>query len=160
MKLRFPTYKPQDNKFSIWSESYGGHYGPAFASLLQSKNNLVASCQLNNALPLHLDTLGIISPFVDLAIQGPYYPQMAFNNTYNLKTITQSQFDVAIATIPACEGLAASCHSAASALDPDNIGVNDQVNYACEIAFGYCFQNIYGPYITSGVRILSAQDVA
>lgn len=27
---RFPEYKPHDEKVSLWAESYGGHYGPAF----------------------------------------------------------------------------------------------------------------------------------
>lgn len=27
---RFPEYKPDDEKISLWAESYGGHYGPSF----------------------------------------------------------------------------------------------------------------------------------
>ena len=35
---RFPNYKPKDNKFSVWTESYGGHWGPTFSDYFQSQN--------------------------------------------------------------------------------------------------------------------------
>lgn len=34
----FPKYKPNDGRVSIWTESYGGHYGPAFAAFFEEQN--------------------------------------------------------------------------------------------------------------------------
>ena len=34
----FPTYKPHDDRVSLWTESYGGHYGPGFWRLFQEQN--------------------------------------------------------------------------------------------------------------------------
>lgn len=28
--FEFPHYKPDDDRISLWTESYGGHYGPRF----------------------------------------------------------------------------------------------------------------------------------
>jgi len=36
----FPAYKPNDNRISIWTESYGGHYGPSFASFFEEQNHV------------------------------------------------------------------------------------------------------------------------
>ncbi|KAM0809913.1 putative Carboxypeptidase [Seiridium cardinale] len=34
---QFPHYQPKDNKFTIWTESYGGHDGPTFSSFFESR---------------------------------------------------------------------------------------------------------------------------
>jgi len=75
----FKVYKPHDEKISLWTESYGGKYGPAFTTFFSQQNERIAngtisepgahvsffssastpcSCLLQY---LHLDTLGIIN---------------------------------------------------------------------------------------------------
>jgi len=34
----FPYYKPNDDRVSIWTESYGGKYGPSFAAFFEERN--------------------------------------------------------------------------------------------------------------------------
>lgn len=35
----FPDYESRD--FGIWTESYGGHYGPEFAAYFESQNSAI-----------------------------------------------------------------------------------------------------------------------
>lgn len=75
----FPIYKPADEKVSLWTESYGGHYGPAFAKVFEEKTRQIdnGSIATPGAHRLHLDTLGIINGCVDHLLQAPYYLHMA-----------------------------------------------------------------------------------
>jgi carboxypeptidase D len=70
----FPDYKSRD--FGIFTESYGGHFGPAFARYIQEQNRLVAGEHIN------LVALGINNGWHDSIIQTPAYVDFAYNNTY------------------------------------------------------------------------------
>ncbi len=66
----FPDYKPNDNRISIWTESYGGHYGPAFANFFQEQNERISIGTFEEgAHYLHLDTLGIVNGLIDEVVQ-------------------------------------------------------------------------------------------
>jgi carboxypeptidase C (cathepsin A) len=80
--FEFPGYKPKDNRISLWTESYGGHYGPGVFRFFQEQNNKISNGILNaeQAHYLHLDTLGIINGQVDLVVQGDVLPDFAYNN--------------------------------------------------------------------------------
>jgi carboxypeptidase C (cathepsin A) len=76
---RFPEYKSRD--FGIFTESYGGHYGPSFAKYILDQNDLVAA---GNATGQHVNliALGLNNGWID-----PYDNYMgmidfALNNTY------------------------------------------------------------------------------
>lgn len=43
----FPYYKPVDEKISLWTESYGGKYGPAFFRFWQEQNERIANGTLS-----------------------------------------------------------------------------------------------------------------
>ncbi|KAF2460491.1 Alpha/Beta hydrolase protein [Lineolata rhizophorae] len=78
--------------FHLWTESYGGHYGPTFYDYFYEQNQLIA----NGSMPgteLHMDTLGIINGIIDSAIQTPYYPEFAVNNTYGIKAINDTVYN-------------------------------------------------------------------
>ncbi|MBW0505326.1 hypothetical protein O181_045041 [Austropuccinia psidii MF-1] len=59
--------KYQSHHFTLWTESYGGHYAPKFAEYFQSQNALIASGQLT-ARQIVLTSLGInngwFSPYI------------------------------------------------------------------------------------------------
>ena len=78
----FPYYKPHDDRISLWSESYGGHYGPTMAFFLQSQNEKIRNGTIADpdAKYIQLDTIGIINGLLDLRVQGKAYPDMAYNN--------------------------------------------------------------------------------
>lgn len=137
---------PNDNKISIWTESYGGHYGPTFANYFETQNDLISNGKLSSAVPLRLDTLGIINGCVDILTQMPTYPQMAFNNTYGLQIINETEFQFATKSFPQCQNLTLTCRSAISAKDPQGLGNNDAANTACDDAYKFCFGTMWNAY--------------
>lgn len=77
----FPFYKPNDEKISIWTESYGGKYGPAFASFFEEQNDKIANGTITTpgAHRLQIDTLGIINGCSDFKEVAHSYPLFAYN---------------------------------------------------------------------------------
>lgn len=57
-----------DDRVSIWTESYGGRYGPAYTALFQEMNERIESGEVGIGKKIHLDTLGIINGCVDLLV--------------------------------------------------------------------------------------------
>ncbi|KAK8078672.1 serine carboxypeptidase [Apiospora saccharicola] len=93
--FEFPHYKPADDRISLWTESYGGHYGPGIMNFFQQQNEKIANGSLDEqgAQYMHLDTLGIINGLLDMAVQGESYIQFAYNNTYGIDVFNQSIYD-------------------------------------------------------------------
>jgi carboxypeptidase D len=137
--FRFPEYKPRDNKISIWSESYGGHYGPTFANFFAKQTQKIADGSVDQtAVPLRLDTVGIINGCIDILTQIRAYPQMAYNNTYGIQVITEAEYNAALNSFPECRRRVEACQSLADAEDPDGLGNVEAVNAACSDAYYYC----------------------
>jgi hypothetical protein len=136
---------------------YGGHWGPGTMSHFQSQNKKIENGSLNgtHARPLHLDTLGLTNGCIDSKIEGPFYPEYAFNNTYGLQTIPEDKYLEAKTNLTkegGCFDLVDQCRLLAAS-DPDNTGTNETVNAACALATQYCFQFVQGAYTEfSGVR--------
>ncbi|TID26523.1 Carboxypeptidase S1 A [Venturia nashicola] len=148
----FPDYKPNDDRISIWTESYGGRYGPEYTAFFQQQNQRIANGSLTTkgeTAQIHLDTLGIINGCVDLLTQQLSYAQMAFNNTYNLQTINQTIYDQSVTAWSrpgGCRDKIVNCRSLATLSDPKNQGNNETVNKACRSANEFCSENIEGAY--------------
>ncbi|RDW62504.1 hypothetical protein BP5796_10806 [Coleophoma crateriformis] len=94
----FPKYKPNDDRISLWTESFGGHYGPGFWKFFQQQNEKISNGTITEEGThyIHLDTLGIVNGLLDSLIQIPAYTQMAYNNTYGLQLITEDQYEQAM----------------------------------------------------------------
>ncbi|OCT51282.1 Carboxypeptidase S1 B [Cladophialophora carrionii] len=148
----FPAYKPNDDRVSIWTESYGGHYGPAFANFFQEQNDKIANGSWQDAgetYQIHLDTLGIINGCIDTLVQEPSYPEMAFNNTYDIQAINRTVYDATLARFTEPGGvreLIETCRTLAAEGDPENQGNNATVNEACAAANDATW-DIEGPYV-------------
>lgn len=129
----FPDYKPNDNRVSIWTESYGGRYGPTTAAYFQKQNEKIAngSTAAGDKYDIHLDTLGIINGCVDVLSMQQSYPNIAFNNTYGLQLISQSDYNAAMDYFPTCAEQIMECRAMAAQLDPTNQGGNSRVDDAC-----------------------------
>ncbi|KAL4883328.1 Alpha/Beta hydrolase protein [Aspergillus karnatakaensis] len=149
----FPAYKPHDDRVSIWTESYGGRYGPSFTAFFQEQNEKIANGSLTTpgeSHYIHLDTLGIINGCVDLLVQAPSYPEMAYNNTYSIEAINQTVFEQAMdawSRPGGCKDQITRCRRLASEGDPQMYGNNRTVNEACREADSFCGNNVEGPYI-------------
>lgn len=151
----FPAYKPHDDRVSIWTESYGGRYGPSFAAFFQKQNERIADGELGEYHPIHLDTLGVLNGCVDLLTQAPYYPQMAYNNTYGLETINRTSFEGAMhawSKPGGCKDRILECRRQASQGDPDMTGHNATVNKVCSDASDFCSNKVEGPYTDGSGR--------
>ncbi|KAH9915914.1 serine carboxypeptidase [Fomitopsis serialis] len=83
---RFSKY--QENEFAIWTESYGGHYGPAFAAHFLQQNDAIANGSITGT-PLNLKYLGVGDGLTDPLSQYPGYIEYASENPYH-PTVSQS----------------------------------------------------------------------
>lgn len=142
----FEPYTPHDNKVSVWGESYGGHYVPTFASYFQKQNNRINSHDLDTGSKINLDTVGLINACVDMETQLPLYPEMAYNNTYGIKAITEEEYQASLDAWPQCKNLTRTCRSMAEEMDPQGWGNNTDVNDACYYAYDWCFSKIQYPF--------------
>jgi carboxypeptidase C (cathepsin A) len=140
----FPDYKPNDNRISIWTESYGGKYGPATAAYFEQQNQKIRNGGIDNAANqyiIHLDTLGIFNGCVDDLTMSQSWPIMAYNNTYGIKVIDEAQYNESMAAYlrpGGCESAILQCQSLAKQYDPENRGINNKVNAACVSADTIC----------------------
>ncbi|CAI6332944.1 unnamed protein product [Periconia digitata] len=144
----FPEYENRDNKFSIWSESYGGHYAPTYADYFETQSEKIETGKANSPgeVALHLDTLGFINPCVDTDTQVHSYPEFAMNNTYGKQFFTPEQYTFALASAPQCKKMTAECKNIADEKDPNGLGNVAEVNKACFNAFVYCFNTMHDNY--------------
>ncbi|KZT32096.1 alpha/beta-hydrolase [Sistotremastrum suecicum HHB10207 ss-3] len=75
----FSQYKSND--FALWTESYGGHYGPGFAAYFLDANEKIANGTLTGT-PINLKTLGIGNGITDPLTQYAEYTTYAATNSY------------------------------------------------------------------------------
>ncbi|RDW63714.1 hypothetical protein BP6252_11259 [Coleophoma cylindrospora] len=144
----FPFYKPTDEKVSLWTESYGGHYGPGFIKFFQQQNEKIANGTISGPL-------GIINGGIDFAVQMVTYLEMAYNNTYNIQAINQTQYEAGIHDYfrpGGCADKVVSCRKAVRDMDPDDRGDVDDANKLCSDAFDFCFPVTLGPYFNSSTE--------
>lgn len=64
--------KIQSKSFNLWTESYGGHYGPLFYDYFEEQNQAVLNGSVGGYL-LDFDTLGVGNGIIDYVIQGKYF---------------------------------------------------------------------------------------
>jgi hypothetical protein len=68
--FRFPHYTSHNNGLIIWGESHAGHWGIGLAAYVQDQNDKITTGKLTDAVPIHLDTLGIINGQIDFDIHA------------------------------------------------------------------------------------------
>lgn len=163
----FPDYNPATRStgdesgtvgINLFTESYGGRYGPATAAFFAAQNarrrkDAVFS---NKTLAIELKSLGIINGWLDLAVQAPYSPRFAYSNTYGIQAISQVQQLNALnawSGANGCQQLTSECRAQQVALDPNDEGSSDTANQACSAAEIYCQNNVIGPYVSSGKSV-------
>ena len=164
----FPQYNPDARPevstgkppvgINLFTESYGGKYGPAIGSFFSAQNRLRESDPVfaNSTLEVNLKSLGIINGWIDLLVQTPYYPLFAYNNSYGIQTIDQVTQLNALSSYRSaggCEDLATSCRLQELVFDPVSGGDNALVNDACSQAQYSCQLNVIAPYAQSGRSI-------
>ena len=84
--------KVKSTQFNLFTESYGGHYGPSFFNYFYDQNEKIANGSAKGKF-FDFNSLGIINGIIDEYIQAPYYPVMANNNTYGIKAVNDTVYD-------------------------------------------------------------------
>ncbi|KAF1938259.1 alpha/beta-hydrolase [Clathrospora elynae] len=154
----FPEHKPNDDRISIATESYGGRYGPSFAAYFQEQNEKIENGTWSKAGQthlLHLDTLLIINGCIDRYVQWPAYPMMQYNNTYGIQAVNESRYEGVIDALyrdGGCLDQIQECRSLSLAYDSTNQGYNETVNKVCLNAETFCSSEIRDPYFDTDLN--------
>ncbi|KAF2027290.1 alpha/beta-hydrolase [Setomelanomma holmii] len=80
--------------FNLFTESYGGHYGPAFYDYFYNQNLKIQNGSMQG-YPLNFNSLGIINGIIDESVQAEQYPEFAMNNTYGITAYNETVYSYA-----------------------------------------------------------------
>lgn len=130
----------KSTQFNLFTESYGGHYGPAFFDYFYQQNAAIANGTQSGKY-FDFASLGIINGIIDEAIQAPYYPIFANNNTYGIKAVNDTVYDYmtfALNMPGGCLDQISYCYQA-NRSTPSGQAV-------CTEAENMCRDNVEGPY--------------
>ncbi|KAJ1424394.1 Alpha/Beta hydrolase protein [Ochromonadaceae sp. CCMP2298] len=129
----FFTAHPEyvDRPLFVFGESYGGHYAPAIAARI-FQGNLD-----NEGIHINLAGVGVGNGLTDPVVQYQYYPEMAMNNSYDIKTVSEDAYDKMVSHVPACVKMAQACQ-----LDQE----------ACVPADDFCNLMETTPYYKTGLN--------
>ncbi|KAJ5658097.1 Peptidase S10 serine carboxypeptidase [Penicillium longicatenatum] len=138
--------KIKSKEFNLWTESYGGHYGPAFFDHFYEENQKIANGSVEG-VQLEFNTLGIINGIIDEAIQAPHYPEFAVHNTYGIEAVNKTVYDYmkfANEMPNGCQSQIATCKAT------NRTSLSDYS--LCTEATNMCRDNVEGPYYTFSGR--------
>ncbi|PTU23793.1 hypothetical protein P175DRAFT_0428594 [Aspergillus ochraceoroseus IBT 24754] len=139
-------HKVKSKDFSLWTESYGGHYGPAFFNHFYEQNQKIANGTLEG-IELNFNSLGIINGIIDEGIQASYYPEFAVHNTYGIKSINDTVYNY----MKFANEMPGGCQDQVSRCKAMNR--TSLADYAiCTEATNMCRDNVEGPYYQFGDR--------
>ncbi|KAF4461546.1 carboxypeptidase D [Fusarium albosuccineum] len=136
---QFPEYEGRE--FGLFTESYGGHYGPEFAFYFEQQNAAIDAGKIQGE-KINLVALGINNGWIDPANQYKDYIDYAANNTYR-KLINDKQYTSYVSTyqkkcVPAfakCTGLTANDDACGNADDTCNSAIESSLESLAD--FGY-----------------------
>ncbi|KAI0310168.1 serine carboxypeptidase [Amylostereum chailletii] len=128
---RFSKYA--DREFGIWTESYGGHYGPTFAAHFLDQNTGISNGTVDG-LPINLKYLGVGDGLTDPVSQYPGYISYAANNPYH-PLVSNSVITRANT----------SYYRSGGCLDQMTACNNGGNNSVCSKAQSFCNNNILSP---------------
>ncbi|KXN92916.1 Carboxypeptidase S1 [Leucoagaricus sp. SymC.cos] len=128
---RFAKYKT--NKLAIWTESYGGHYGPTFAAHFLAQNAAIDAGTVSG-VKLNLQVLGVGDGLTDPLTQYPGYITYAANNPYHtlVSSSVISRANSSWTSSNGCRAQIQNCY-------------NTGTNSVCSAAQSFCNNNILSP---------------
>ncbi|KKK18917.1 hypothetical protein P175DRAFT_0436025 [Aspergillus ochraceoroseus IBT 24754] len=131
---QFPEYESRD--FAIFTESYGGHYGPEFASYIQEQNTAIKAGTVSGE-NINLVALGVNNGWIDATIQQKAYIDFSYNNSYKQLISSSDRAGYLSAYNSQCLPALQRC-------------ARTGTNRACENANDVCYNSIEGPISSSG----------
>ncbi|OKL55700.1 hypothetical protein UA08_09058 [Talaromyces atroroseus] len=148
--------KSENDRVGLWTESYGGRYGPGFAAYFHQQNEKIVNSS-DTFTQINFDTLGVINGCIDLRTQETADPDYAYNpNNFGVTAINRDQWTDAIEAFErpkGCIDQIDNCLQLAADLDPDMYGNVTLVNEVCYNTSTNCQAEVEAPYIfTSKVQ--------
>ncbi|KAH9974756.1 serine carboxypeptidase [Lactifluus volemus] len=130
---RFKQYATRD--FGIWTESYGGHYGPTFSVHFLEQNAAIKNGTVTG-VPINLKVLGIGNGLTDPISQYPGYLTYAESNPYHplVSNSVISSANNSWLEPSGCKAQIIACNNGGS-------------NAVCSAAQSFCNDNILQPLI-------------
>ncbi|KAL8949071.1 MAG: hypothetical protein Q9222_004796 [Ikaeria aurantiellina] len=126
---QFPQYENRD--FGIFTESYGGHYGPEFADYFEQQNAAIASGSVTGH-NIKLVALGVNNGWFDAQLQEKAYVDYSYSNSYKPFITAQMHTTYLNTYNTKCLPALQSCASSGS-------------NSACTNSDSVCYNSIEGP---------------
>ncbi|KAJ3556291.1 hypothetical protein NM688_g2106 [Phlebia brevispora] len=125
----------QQNDFGLWTESYGGHYGPTFAAYFLQQNEGIANGTVSG-LPINLKFLGVGDGLTDPLSQYPGYISYAASNPYHplVSTSTINTANNSFTRSGGCRDQIQSCYNTGS-------------TSTCSKAQSFCNDDILSPLV-------------
>ncbi|KAF9558963.1 serine carboxypeptidase [Agrocybe pediades] len=125
----------QKNKLALWTESYGGHYGPTFAAHFLRQNLAILERKASGQI-LNLEVLGIGDGLTNPLLQYPGYIEYAASNPYH-PLVSQDVIDAGNVSwttpVTGCRDMIIACNSA------------NGTNAICSSAQSFCNNRILSP---------------
>ncbi|CAE6459574.1 unnamed protein product [Rhizoctonia solani] len=142
---KFSKYASRD--FSIWTESYGGHYGPAVSAHFLSQNDAIDAGAIVG-IKINLKVLSIGNGMTDPYAQYPEFVKYAVSNPYQTPLVNDSVITSANNTLYAepngCLSRIERCN---------NGGSNTDCSLAQVICNGQVLEALSGDYDVYDVRV-------
>ncbi|KAK8054710.1 hypothetical protein PG994_009777 [Apiospora phragmitis] len=136
----------RSRRFHLWTESYGGHWGPGFFRHFWEQNERIRNGTTGGrGVQLEMGSLGIINGLVSARVQYPFYPEFGRNNTYG---IAVNEFTYKLMKLNM--EMTGGCKTAV-----DNCILTDhlpQGETLCAHAHMVCTNLVVGPFTTLGGR--------
>jgi hypothetical protein len=147
----FPQYNPGARPHSdtvepchvnLFSESYGGTYGPLFADYYESQNDRREKGEISSeALDIRLGSLGIVNGAMEVYGSALFGLEFMYNNTYGIEGIDLTTYQNLVSELHVdmgCQDLVTQCGASAALNDPEGLGTNQDVNDLCYSAIYNC----------------------
>ncbi|OQS03092.1 serine protease family S10 [Thraustotheca clavata] len=125
------------NAFYVFGESYAGHYVPAVAHRIYTGNMEGGKALIN------MKGIGIGNGLTAPEVQYKYYPEMAYNNTYGVKAISETVYKTMKAAVPKCTQLIDLCQ---------------KTKVACLVAQVFCNAALVSPFQLSGLNVYDVRE--
>ncbi|KAG6831447.1 hypothetical protein H0H87_005119 [Tephrocybe sp. NHM501043] len=128
---RFAKFQP--NKLALWTESYGGHYGPTFAAHFLAQNAAIDAGTVKG-VKLNLKVLGVGDGLTDPLVQYPGYIIYAGSNPYHplVSTSVITRANTSWTSASGCRAQITDCYNGGS-------------NSVCSKAQSFCNNKILSP---------------
>lgn len=131
-----PEYTQQP--FYVFGESYGGHYVPAIAHRVFTGNK-----NKDGPVRINLQGFGLGNGLTDPQVQYKYYPDMAYNNTYQVKAVSYPVYVAMKSAVKPCIAMIESCQTSKA---------------ACLAAQAFCNAALVAPYSASGLNVYDVRQ--